>query len=138
MGMLKTLAILILAGLLLTAGCGKKEEEKKAPPPDSPLVFHVFSFDGIRGNRYLLHFDETNSQATLFTRDETLVLKNQPAASGSKYQGERIMVWIKGDEVLLEVDNKRVGPCAVSQLQTILSKAWISGATFWAVGNEPS
>jgi len=137
MRILKTLIIMVMAGLLLITGCGKKEEEKSTPS-ETTVVFHVFSFDGTMGNRYMMHFDENQSLATLYTHDETLVLQQQSTASGAKYQSDRIMVWIKDDEVLMEVDGKRVGPCAVSELQPILAKAWLSGTEFWAVGNEPS
>jgi len=141
MRVLRLWTLLAAAMLLLVLGCGKKAEdtiEKQAPAPETREVFHVFSFDGPMGSRYMMHFLESSGQATLFTHDETLQLTQQPAASGAKYAGERIMVWIKGDEVLMEVDGKRVGPCKVSGLQSILSQAWLSGTNFWAVGNEPS
>lgn len=134
----KILTITILAGFFATMGCGQKDEEENTPPPAPREIFHVFSFDGTMGNRYMLHFGKDGSQATLYTHNETLILKHQPAASGAKYQGERIMVWIKGDDVLFEVDGKRIGPCVVSGLQSILAKAWLSGMDFWAVGNEPT
>lgn len=138
---LKLLSITTLALVIIATGCGQKQDEKQADEttaPETREIFHVFSFDGVMGNRYMMHFNADNSEATLFTRDETLSLLPQPAAFGAKYKGERIMVWIKDDEVMLEVDNKKVGPCKVSGLQHILSKAWLSGGDFWAVGNEPS
>lgn len=137
MRFVKLISSLTLALLVLTSGCGKKQDEQTTPP-ETREVFHVFSYDGPMDSRYMVHFDENQPQAILYTHDETLILQHQPAASGAKYQGERIMVWIKGDEVLMEVDGKRVGPCAVSGLQPILAKAWLSGGTFWATGNEPS
>ncbi len=137
MRFLNLLTILAFTALLLTAGCFQQKEEPSATH-ECRDIFHVFSFDGAMGNRYLMHFGGPDSPATLFTHDETLVLAHQPAASGAKYLGERIMVWLKGDEVLMEVDGQRVGPCKVSNLQSILTKAWRSGTDFWAVGNEPS
>jgi uncharacterized membrane protein len=140
MRILKFINLLTLISLLLVTGCSQQKEEEKAEAaaPEIRQVFHVFSFDGAMGNRYMMHFNGADSPSTLFTHNETLDLEPQPAASGAKYQGDRIMVWIKGDDVLMEVDGKRVGPCAVSGLQSVLSKAWLSGADFWAVGNEPS
>ena len=138
---LKMLTLIALATLFLASGCTpKKDDEKteKPSPPEAREVFHVFSFDGAMGSRYMMHFTGSGDQAILYTHGETLPMTHQAAASGAKYQGERLMVWIKGDEVLMEVDGQRVGPCKVSGLQSILSTAWLSGTDFWAVGNEPS
>ncbi len=140
MRIFKFFIIMTLISLLLVTGCSQQKEEEKpeTAAPEIRQVFHVFSFDGAMGNRYMMHFSESDSPSTLFTHNETLHLEPQPAASGAKYQGDRIMVWIKGDDVLMEVDGKRIGPCTVSGLQSVISKAWLSGADFWAVGNEPS
>lgn len=138
---MRILKLMVLLAMLLVAGCTQKTDEpaaEKSAVQATREILHVFSFDGPLGSRYMMHFMESSTQATLFTHDETLQLESQPAASGAKYAGERIMVWIKGDEVLMEVDGKRVGPCKVSGLQSILSQAWLSGTDFWAVGNEPS
>ncbi len=137
MRLLKLIFFVIAALMFFIAGCGKKQEEQPASA-ETRSIFHVFSYDGPMGARYMVHFDSAGKEATLFTHDETLILKHEATASGAKFQGDRIMVWIKGDEVLMEVDGKRVGPCSVSGLQNILSRAWLSGGDFWAVGNEPS
>jgi len=141
----------VLIGLFFLFGCGdqNKNDLEEHPNPEnkadqmvteSPYreAFHVLSYDGTRGLRYLVHFGLPGTDAILYTYQETLLLSPQVTASGSKYRGERITIWTKGDEVLMEVDGKRVGPCAVSALQPILEKAWRGGADFWAVGNEPS
>jgi len=135
-----------LVGLLTACGGGDQDRsaEQSAPPvaatsrTDSTQVFHVLAFDGVQSFKYLVHFRGPGQPATLYTRDEVHLLQPVPAASGARYQGERLMVWVKGDEVLFEVDGKRVGPCRVSGLQPILARAWLAGTRFWATGNEPS
>lgn len=124
--------LMVALVLMTTVGCGEKTE------PQERSVFHLLSFDGIRGNRYLMHLQGPQEGATLYTQTEVHQMQHVPAASGAKYADERLMVWVKGEEVLFEVDGQRVGPCQISGLQPILAKAWLSGGDFWAVGNEPA
>ncbi len=141
MRILQLMTLATLAILILATGCGKKDEKPQEDQTTTNEVretFHVFSFDGPLAARYMVHFLESSHQAVLFTHDETLILDSQPAASGAKFAGERIMIWINGEEVLMEVDGQRVGPCQASPLQPILAQAWLNGTNFWAVGNEPS
>ena len=105
---------------------------------DTNQVFHILAFDGVQSFRYLMHFQGPGLPATLYTQNEVHILDPVPAASGARYQGERLMVWVKGDDVLFEVDGHKVGPCRVSGLQPILARAWLAGTRFWASGNEPS
>ena len=139
------LFIICLMAMFSIAGCDAQQEKAQESIPTSQAkesvqekVFHVFSFDGIRELRYLVHFDGPDQGATIFTSDEVRHLALVPTASGTKYSDDRLMIWLKGQDVLMEVDGKRVGPCKVSGLQSILANAWLSGTTFWAVGNEPS
>ncbi len=141
----KLIPLLILPMVLCVIGCGGRQEKPQESIPASTWlepakreIFHVFSFDGIRGNRYLVHFDGPGLGATIFTHDEVRPLALVPSASGSKYADDRLMIWIKGEELIMEVDGKRVGPCKVSGLQSVLAQAWLGGTDFWAVGNEPS
>ncbi len=141
----KLISIMILTVIFLTQGCGKQQDKQKENVPGNTMehrakgeLFRVFSFDGARGNRYLVHFDGPDLGATIFTHDEVRPLALVPVASGTKYADDRLMIWLKGEDIIMEVDGKRVGPCQVSGLQPILAKAWLSGADFWAVGNEPS
>ncbi len=124
--------LMVALVLMVTVGCGKKDE------PGERTVFHLLSFDGIRGNRYLMHLHGPEGGATLYTQTEVHQMESVPSASGVKYADERLMVWAKGEEILFEVDGQRVGPCKISSLQNILAKAWLSGGDFWAVGNEPA
>ncbi len=136
--------VLALGGLLVACGGGEQQDRPQPAasaaetPGDSSRVFHILAFDGVQTFKYLVQFQGAGRPATLFTHDEVHELQPVPSGSGARYQGERLMVWIKGDEVMFSVDGKNVGPCKVSGLQSILGRAWLAGTDFWASGNEPS
>ncbi len=143
------LLILTLGGLF--TACGGKEKAEPAPETtttqntdnaatETKPVLHILAFDGVQDFHYLVHYRNAEDSAILYTPDEVHTLKPARSASGAKYQGERFMVWTKGqgDIILFEVDGKEVGPCKVSGLQAILEQAWQAGGRFWAAGNEPS
>ncbi len=138
-----TLAAIFILTVFATSGCGNKQENSPTSGPTYVPVgerelFQIFSFDGTMGNRYLAHFEGPEAGMTLYTHDEVRHLKRVEAASGEKFQDDRLMVWLQSEQIIFQVDGKNVGPCHVSGLQPILAKAWISGGDFWAVGNEPS
>lgn len=129
--------ILLLGTLALAFPACQRESDTQETQPEARDTFHVLSFSGPHQVHFLMHFDGGRNGATLFTGTETLRLDPEFTGQGTKYVGERLAVWPQGQDIVLEVDGKRVGPCAVSGLQSILSKAWLSGADFWAVGSEP-
>jgi broad specificity polyphosphatase/5'/3'-nucleotidase SurE/uncharacterized membrane protein len=66
-----------------------------------------------------------------------LVLGQVPAASGTKYEGDGVLLWTHGDEALLEVDDEHFSGCAHNQRSSIWEHAKLGGVSFRAVGNEP-
>ena len=66
-----------------------------------------------------------------------LVLKQTRAASGSRYAGDDIVVWTKGDNALLDVNGEQWSNCALDRRRSIWEHAKLEGVDFRAVGNEP-
>ena len=66
-----------------------------------------------------------------------LVLGQTVAASGVKYSGDGVVVWIKGNSAMLEVAGERITGCQEDVRASIWEHAKLSGVDFRAVGNEP-
>lgn len=64
-------------------------------------------------------------------------LPHVPAASGAKYEGEGIVVWLKGDEAMLEFHGTHYTGCRRDPYRSIWEGAKLSGVDYRAVGNEP-
>lgn len=65
------------------------------------------------------------------------MLQQAPAASGSRYEGDGVVVWSKGGEALLEVDGETIRGCRENRYESIWEHAKLSGVDFRGVGNEP-
>ncbi len=59
------------------------------------------------------------------------------AASGVRHEEEGILLWMKGDEAMLEVDGVRYADCRRHPLREPWVDAGRRGMNFRAVGNEP-
>ncbi len=66
-----------------------------------------------------------------------LALEQSPAASGSRYEGDGVVVWLHGEEAMLEVDGERFSGCRRNSQASIWEHAKLSGVDFRATGNEP-
>jgi uncharacterized membrane protein len=66
-----------------------------------------------------------------------LALKQTPAASGSRHESEGVVVWLHGEETMLEVDGDRFSACRRNPKASIWEHAKLGGADFRATGNEP-
>lgn len=65
------------------------------------------------------------------------VLGQVRAASGSRYEGDDLMLWIHGEEALVEVAGEQHRGCRLDVHQSIWAHARLSGVLFRGVGNEP-
>jgi len=66
------------------------------------------------------------------------VLTPVVAASGTRYEGEGLVLWTRGDyEALLEIDGTEYPGCVENRLESIWADARLRGVTVRAVGNEP-
>lgn len=66
-----------------------------------------------------------------------MVLGQVRAASGSKFVDDGVMVWTKGDDAMLEIDDTTWSGCRHDRRRSIWEHAKLSGVDFRAVGNEP-
>jgi uncharacterized membrane protein len=67
-----------------------------------------------------------------------MVLGQVRAASGAKYEGDGVLVWIKGTVSMLTVDGEEIRDCSEDRYASIWEHAKLSGVDFRAVGNEPA
>jgi len=57
----------------------------------------------------------TNKTAKLIINETTYQLNRVIVASGEKYQGDNALVWLKGDDALIEINNIRLAHCQLIQ-----------------------
>jgi len=65
------------------------------------------------------------------------VLGQTRSASGSRYEGDDVMVWIKGEEARFEAQGERLTGCVLNTYRSIWEHARLSGVAFRGIGNEP-
>jgi len=76
-------------------------------------------------------------EAWLFLPGETVRLPHVRAASGARYENERILFWTRADEAILEVDGVTHAGCRRDPRTSILEDAKLRGVAFRGVGQEP-
>lgn len=70
--------------------------------------------------------------------DHYRVLPRVRSASGEKYREGDILVWVKGNELLVEVDSWRYDDCRLNPARVPWEDARRRGIDFRASGNEPA
>jgi putative lipoprotein len=133
---------LAVASLLLIVACGGESETTAATatsetPPAVTAVFEC-DLDGIP----FAFTTRTIAQGLalwlpLKFERPYLALEQTPAASGSRYEGDGVVVWLHGEEAMLEVDGERFSGCPRNPQASIWEHAKLSGVDFRATGNEP-
>ena len=76
-------------------------------------------------------------EIALYLPERYVVLSQVRASSGVRYEEEGILLWMKGDEAMLEVDGVRYADCRRHPLREPWVDAARRGVNFRAVGNEP-
>jgi putative lipoprotein len=76
-------------------------------------------------------------EIALYLPERYVVLSQVRAASGTKYEGDGILFWSKGDEAMLEVDGVRYTDCRRNPAREPWAEAARRGISFRATGNEP-
>lgn len=67
----------------------------------------------------------------------TVELGQVPSASGSRYEGDDVLFWSRGDEALLRVGGREYRGCTMDRGGWVWAAARRRGVEFRASGNEP-
>jgi uncharacterized membrane protein len=66
-----------------------------------------------------------------------VTLEHQEAASGARYSDGSITFWSKGAAAMLELADRTTAACNEDPRRSRVEAAKLSGADWWAAGNEP-
>lgn len=77
-------------------------------------------------------------EVTLILKDETFVLPQAPAASGTKYSDKGNMFWEKTPEAMVILDGKPQEMCRSNSERASWVDAWRRGVSFRAQGTDPA
>lgn len=128
--------------LVLIAACKGESGTTAAPDPaaKSPPVTAVFECEA-NGENFTFTVTTIDDRLALWLplsfERPYLAMKQTPAASGSRYESDGVVVWLHGEEAMLEVDVKRFSACRRDPKASIWEHAKLGGADFRATGNEP-
>ncbi len=127
--------LLLLAALLPAAGCATAPlgppESLDAPEPHAIRI----TCDGITLDAVV------DADTLVVDRPDGVrqVLRHVRTASGVKYEGAGMMVWMKGDAAMVEMDGNACNDCVITEPYS--SQPWddarARGAAFRAIGQEP-
>lgn len=148
------LLLLLIAPLAAAVGCTGERIRPPSDPACSPMVPVVAETvsSGARRNTFVYQCDDRGESLSVVTRvgpgelafwlpaewgGGYFVLGQVRAASGSRYEGDDLMVWVKGDEAMIEVAGELHTSCRLDVHQSIWAHARLSGVLFRGVGNEP-
>ncbi len=66
-----------------------------------------------------------------------VALDHQEAASGARWSDGQITFWSQGNEARLELADRTTAACVENRRRSGIEAARLSGADWWAAGNEP-
>ncbi len=96
----------------------------------------VAAFDCADGTYVVAEFRGIQDDVVVFLPGKTVFLPQVEAASGAKYSDGDVVFWSKGHEAVLEW-NGATTHCVKNGPASVIEKAKLGGADFWATGNEP-
>lgn len=138
--------LLALVPALLLGAC-----EKPSPPPPAPTAPAPAPAPAVAEARPVALVDAPvlyqcqdyafsarfgEGDVVLLLPEGQRLLKQVSAASGTKYEGEQALFWVKGREALLEIDGRGYDGCR-EQAATADAAPATSAPAFTARGNEP-
>jgi uncharacterized membrane protein len=104
--------------------------QRHGAKPDTTLVYECA--DGLTFVAAL-----RGDTAWAFLSSGTVALPHVSAASGARYAESDVVLWMKGEDVTLELPGSQAKSCRNNRRQAIWEHAKLSGVDFRAVGNEP-
>ncbi|MCI0518290.1 MAG: MliC family protein [Woeseiaceae bacterium] len=129
-----------IGALLFGAACADESQTPTAESDPSPTVTAVFDC-GVGETTFAFTTRTVPDGLAVWLPLEFerpyLALRQTPAASGSRYAGDGVVVWQNGEEAMLEVDGERFSGCRHDRQASIWEHAKLSGVDFRATGNEP-
>jgi uncharacterized membrane protein/membrane-bound inhibitor of C-type lysozyme len=137
---------LAAASLLFTVSCGGESETavatgKSDTPPAVTAVFECAADDAPFAFTTRTIAQGLALWLPLEFERPYLALEQTPAASGARFEGKGaghgVVVWLHGEEAMLEVDGERFSGCRRDPRASIWEHAKLSGVDFRGTGNEP-
>ena len=102
---------------------------------DGPERVLVYECDGVSFTVRLAAAEAAEAEVLL--PDRRVTLPRVPAASGTRYEGEGMVFWSRGDEARLELPEGGDTDCARDRVAETFEAARLEGARFRALGQEP-
>ena len=127
--MIKYLVIIVI----LLTGCSATEPTAKR----NSYREKTFVFNCESEFQFVARSEEPYTLWAFFP-GQTLQLQAVVSASGVKYQNGSNWVWLKGENALVEFNQKRYRNCINNRQEAIWQAAKLSGVSFRAKGNEPA
>lgn len=122
--------ILLLLGLVLLSACSQQGRQLSSDSkPAQTLVYECGDYEFVART--------APDQMTLYLPDGSRVLRQQRAATGSRYSGGDTSLWSKGNEARLELGPGRIMSCRLNRSRAPWEEARFRGVDFRAVGQEP-
>ncbi|MFH5883789.1 MliC family protein [Halalkalibaculum sp. DA3122] len=134
------LSLLLLFSLSFTGCTGSTEKDQlpgevtpSAPQPTGKTLV----YDCLVEWDLVVKVD--TSDAWLILPDTTVHLPRRRSASGARFmsEGGDYMYWSKGDDAIIEIDDKSYGYCDLDPEEAVWQDAKFRGAAFRASGFEP-
>lgn len=133
---------LLATMLVLAAACGSEDPTPTVAndPAAEPAVTAVFNCEA-NNTAFTFTVRTMGQHLALWLPMEFnrpyVVLESVRAASGAKYEVENVMVWLHGDEAMLDLDGQTFKGCRRDAYASIWEHAKLNGVDFRATGNEP-
>lgn len=147
--MVRGVVLTVLASVLTITACDRKPTvEKGSGAPGGRSVATgtassgalgastVAAYDCEDGAYVVADFRTASDDVALFLPGETVFLPQVEAASGAKYSDGALTFWSRAHEAMLGRDGVTVR-CIENRQASVIEKAKLGGADFWAAGNEP-
>lgn len=146
--------LFLITSLAAIGGCADEPVRAAAEPADLSAqdVVTVAAPAAPRRNTFVYECDDRGESLRVITRvgpgeialwlpvqwgGGYFVLGQVRAASGSRYEGDGLMLWVKGEEAMVEAAGELHAGCRLDVPQSIWEHARLSGVLFRGVGNEP-